>query len=156
VLKGSGLTGLLVLLPAGFLEACTRTSATSSPRVFSDHQAAIVREATARLIPGPTDDPSEKGHPGAREADVTRYIETMLGALSVRPAEIFASGPFSNRGGSTTDDMATFIGLTPAQAYGWSKRLAGLREQYASGVAALDRLAGGDFVRAPAATKDSV
>ncbi len=155
VLKGSGLAGLLVLLPAGFLEASARTSAASSPSVFSEHQSSVVREATARLIPGPMDDPLEKGHPGAREANVTRYIETMLGALSARPAEIFAGGPFSSRGGSTTDDMATFIGLTPAQAYGWAKRLARLKGQYASGTAALDRLAGGDFVTATAATKDA-
>lgn len=156
VLKGSGLVGLLVLLPAGFLEACTRTSATSSTKIFSAHQSSVVREATARLIPGPTDDPGEKDHPGAREADVTRYIETMLGALSFHPAEIFASGPFSNRGGSTTDDMATFIGLTPAQASAWSKRIAVLRDQYTHGIAVLDRLAGGDFTTAPAASKDSI
>ncbi len=80
----------------------------------------------------------------------------MLGALSFRPAEVFASGPFSNRGGSTTDDMATFIGLTPAQASAWSKRTAGLREQYAAGIVELDHLADGDFVTAPAATKDSI
>jgi hypothetical protein len=147
---------LLVLLPAGFLEACTRTSATSAPHIFSDHQSTVVREATARLIPGPTDDPAEKGHPGAREANVTRYIETMLGALSFRPAEIFASGPFSNRGGSTSDDMATFIGLSPAQASGWSKRIATLRQEYRHGIVALDRLAGGDFATAPPATKDSI
>ncbi len=143
-------------MPAGFLDACTRTSVTSYPKIFSDHQATVVREATARLIPGPTDDPAEKGHPGAREANVTRYIETMLGALSFRPAEIFASGPFSNRGGSTTDDMATFIGLTPSQASAWSKRIAGLRGEYAKGIVALDRLSGGDFATASAATKDSV
>jgi hypothetical protein len=154
VLKGSGLAGLVVLFPAGFLEACTRAAAAASPAVFSDHQATVVREASARLIPGPSDEPSERGHPGAREANVTRYIETMLGALSFRPAEIFASGPFSDRGGSTTDDMATFIGLTPAQSYSWSKQLAQLREQYASGIAALDRLADGDFATVPAATKD--
>ena len=156
VLKGTGLAGLLALLPTGFLEACTRSSAASSATVFSDRQAAVVREATARLIPGPSDDSSEVGHPGAREANVTRYIETMLGAFSFRPAEIFASGPFSNRAGSTTDDMATFIGLTPAQAYGWSTRLARLRSQYARGIDDLDRLAGGDFAGSPAATKDAV
>lgn len=156
VLKGSGLAGLFVLLPAGYVEASSGISAANSPRIFSDHQSSTVREATARLIPGPTDDPAEHGHPGAREADVTRYIEAMLGALSFRPAELFASGPFSNRGGSTTDDMAGFVGLTPAQADAWSKRLAGFKRQYADGVVALDRLAGGDFIAAPVATKDSV
>ena len=80
----------------------------------------------------------------------------MLGALSFHPGEIFASGPFSNRGGSPTDDMATFIGLTTAQSDAWSTRLAHLKKQYASGIIALDRLAEGDFVTAPASTKDSV
>ena len=52
--------------------------------------------------------------------------------------------------------MATFIGLTPAQASAWSTRLARLRKQYATGIVALDRLADGDFVTTPAATKDSI
>ena len=150
------MAGLLALLPSGFLEASGTASAANTPMVLSDHQASVVREATARLIPGPTDDPSERGHPGAREANVTRYIITMLGALSYRPAAIFAGGPFSNRGGNATDDMATFIGLTPAQAHGWSKRLTDLREQYATGIAELDRLADGDFVGASAETKDDI
>ena len=41
----------------------------------------MVEDATARIAPGPRDDPAEEGHPGAREADVTGYIDAMLGAL---------------------------------------------------------------------------
>jgi len=109
----------------------------------------VVEEASARLIPGPADDPSERGHPGAREAQVTRYIDTMLGALSLSPAKVFAGGPFSDRAGSRTDDMATFIGLSPAEAYGWHHRLGAYRSAYKKGVAALDALvAGGDFAAA--------
>jgi len=80
----------------------------------------------------------------------------MLGALSFRPAVIFASGPFSRRGGASTDDMASFIGLTPAQTHAWSARLARLKDQYVTGIGELDRLAEGDFVTAPVATKDSI
>src|SRR5690242_12715386 len=50
-------------------------------RFFTPHQAAVVEAATARIAPGPHDDPAEQGHPGAREAGVTGYIDTMLGAL---------------------------------------------------------------------------
>ena len=51
-------------------------------RFFTAHQAAVVEAATARIAPGPHDDPAEAGHPGAREAGVTGYIDTMLGALA--------------------------------------------------------------------------
>ncbi|MGO9455435.1 MAG: gluconate 2-dehydrogenase subunit 3 family protein [Acidimicrobiales bacterium] len=157
VLKGSGLIGLAALLPADFIEGCASAAGASGGlRVLDAHQAAVVRAATARLIPGPQDDSIERGHPGAREANVTRYIDTMLGALSVSPAEVYADGPFSNRAGNPTDDMATFIGLTAAQKVGWSERLAGLRRQYERGVADLDRLAGGDFAAATPQTQDAV
>ena len=38
-----------------------------------------MQDATARIAPAPRDDPGEG--PGAREADVTGYIDTMLGTL---------------------------------------------------------------------------
>lgn len=165
-----GLGGLASMLPAGLLASCTRQG-TPAPRapgdssrpathhgflVFSAHEAAVVEEATARLIPGPTDDPAEAGHPGAREANVTRYVDTMLGALSLDPPKVFAGGPFSNRAGSRVDDMATFLGLTTASAAGWKIRLARLRAVYTNGVADLDRLAGGSFLDASQAEKDTI
>ena len=150
MLKGAGLAGLAVLLPPEVLAACSATSApatrkhpsgTQSWLVFDAHEAGVVEEATARLIPGPQDDPAEAGHPGAREANVTRYIDTMLGALRLAPSRIFAGGPFSNRAGAKVDDMATFLGLTPAQTRGWTARLATFRSQYREGVQTLDKMA---------------
>ncbi len=163
VLKGAGLAGLAMLVPPELLAACNAASsqatATAGDRpflVFSTHQAEVVEEATARLIPGPKDDPSEAGHPGAREANVTRYIDTMLGALQVSPAKIFAGGPFSNRAGWPADDMATFLGLTPAEASGWTQRLAQLRHEYRQGINNLDEMAGGDFTSVTAEKMDSI
>jgi len=179
VLKAVGLAGLAGLLPPGFLAACTASSGSggaapatgaTGPRgapgttldpdrpylVLRAHEAAVVEAATARLIPGPLDDAAEVGHPGAREAGVTRYIDTMLGALDLDPTMVFAGGPFSDRAGSATDDFATSIGLTPAQAAGWRTRLDGLRTAYRDGVAELDALAGGDFVAAPPARQDEI
>src|SRR5689334_12825864 len=68
---------------AGGLAACTspRIPQPATLRFFTAHQAAVVEAATARIAPGPKDDPAEAGHPGAREAGVTGYIDTMLGAL---------------------------------------------------------------------------
>lgn len=121
--------------------------------MLSADEAEVVEEATARLIPGPTDDPSDPD-PGAREAGVTRYIDTMLGALSLIDPPIFGGGPFSNRGGSNVDDFSDFLRLTSVQFAAWSYRLAGFRKSYAEGVVALDTLSGGDFATAATANRD--
>lgn len=163
VLQAAGFAGLAVLLPPELLAACTTPSPPAAgggegrPLLVLDaHEAKVVEEATARLIPGPTDDPSEAGHPGAREADVTRYIDTMLGALALSPPRIFAGGPFSNRAGWPVDDMAKFLGLTPAQVSGWTLRLAGFRARYRAGIKTLDKMAGGDFTAASPDKMDEI
>jgi Gluconate 2-dehydrogenase subunit 3 len=150
---------------------CT-SPASSAPtlRFFTSHQAAVVTDATARIAPGPSDDPAEAGHPGAREADVTGYIDTMLGALSVLDASetsgsqaagtpvpvIFAGGPWSNRHTSGPDLMASFIALDPVARIAWRQRLAGWQRQYASGIATVDKLAGGDFTKVSPADQDKI
>src|SRR3989440_5285035 len=127
---------------------------------FTAAQAATVREATARLIPGPQDDPLEAGHPGAREANVVRYVDTLLGAFRVpagQPPRIHAGGPFSNRAGSPTDDMATFVPLTRLRLEAWRKRVVNLQRTYRDGIRLLDRLApGGNFAAASGDQQDQV
>ncbi len=149
---------------AAVLAGCTspqkRAPGATALRFFTSHQAAVVEDATARIAPGPTDDPAEAGHPGAREADVTGYIDTMLGALgalaSSPPPVIFAGGPWSNRHTSGPDLMARFVPLDPVAAIAWRKRLAGWQQQYAMGIEALDKLAGGDFTKATASHQDKI
>jgi len=141
------------------LAGCTsgRPARTSAPRFFTSHQAAVVQDATARIAPGPADDPGEAGHQGAREADVTGYIDSMLGALGGSPPPmIFAGGPWSNRHTSGPDLMNFFVALDPVTKIAWRKRLTGWRQQYTMGIAALDKLAGGDFTKATADTKDKI
>ena len=123
---------IIAALPvAAGLAACT-----SSPKrkpqpaalgFFTEHQAAVVEAATARIAPGPQDDPAEAGHPGAREADVTGYIDTMLGALDDQQT-IFAGGPWSNRHTSGPDLMARFTPLSPVAKIAWRKRLIAWQE----------------------------
>jgi hypothetical protein len=132
------------------------------PRFFTRHQAAVVEDATARIVPGPADDPAEAGHPGAREAGVTNYIDLMLGALRALeesrtpPPMIFAGGPWSNRHTTGADLMASFIALDPVTRIAWRGRLAGWRQQYTRGIATLDKQAGGDFTKAAPATQDKI
>lgn len=123
---------------------------------FTSHEAAVVEAATARIAPGPADDPAEAGHPGAREAGVTDYIDMMLGALAGSVPLIFAGGPWSNRHTSGPDRMADFIPLDPVTLIAWRKRLESWQEQYRAGVAALDRLAGGDFAAARPEEQDKI
>ncbi len=172
MLQGTGLAALATLLPGELLAGCssspgaTTTTATRPGTtlaahqhgylVFDEHEAAVVVEATARLIPGPLDEPEEAGHPGAREADVVRFIDAMLGALSLSPQAVFAGGPFSNRAGNPVDDMAHFIGLGPTEAHAWTVRVAGWRTAYTKGIAALDHLAGGDFTTVSSARRDGI
>jgi hypothetical protein len=143
-------------------EGCTSSSGSAgSPawRFFTSHQAAVVEAATARIAPGPADDPAEAGHPGAREADVTGYIDSMLGALGALdgPAPpVFAGGPWSNRHTSGPDLMARFATLDPVARIAWRRRLQGWQQQYRQGIATLDKLAGGDFTKARAAVQDKI
>ena len=122
----------------------------------------MVEDATARIAPGPTDDPAEAGHPGAREAGVTDYIDLMLGTLGALsgsetpPPVIFAGGPWSNRHTSGPDLMASFSTPDPATRIAWRRRLADWQQQYRQGIATLDRLAHGDFTKATPAEQDKI
>ena len=152
-----------VLSSSGCTSSSAAPAGTRVRRFFTDHEAAVVEDATARIAPGPGDDPAEAGHPGAREAGVTDYIDMMLGVLSAlgsgggaAPPLIFAGGPWSNRHTSGPDLMASFIALDPVRTIAWRRRLAGWQQQYREGVATLDKLAGGDFTKAAPADQDAV
>ena len=155
-IKGVGLVPLAAALPAPVLaKALADTS--NSYRFFTPHEAAVVIEATARIIPGPTDDPTEAGHPGAREANVVRYIDTMLAAFSFHPARVYAGGPFSNRAGASRDDMAYFVPVPRIRRLGWQKRLARLHRRYRNGVQQLDSMSStGDFTTASQQEQDGI
>jgi gluconate 2-dehydrogenase gamma chain len=145
-----------VLPVAAGLAACT-SSPKRQPatfRFFTAHQAAVVEAATARIAPGPHDDPAEAGHPGAREAGVTGYIDTMLASL--QDGKVFAGGPWSNRHTSGPNLMARFAPLDPVAKIAWRKRLTGWQTQYAKGIEQLDKLAGGDFSSKTHAEQDKI
>jgi hypothetical protein len=155
-------TMITAIPAAAILGTSGCTASPPSPaagRFFTSHEAAVVEAATARIAPGPADDPAEAGHPGAREAGVTGYIDMMLGALGALegPApKIFAGGPWSNRHTAGHDPMADFITLDPVAIIAWRTRLKGWQKQYADGIATLDRLAGGDFTTAAPANQDTI
>ena len=127
-------------------------------RFLSAHQAAVVVEATARLVPGPLDDPTEVGHPGAREAGVVHFVDRLLSAFDEDPPAIFAGAPWSDRHSSGPDHLARFVPLIERQEKAWRKRIAQLRKSVAAAIVALDKgaVAAGykDFVAAPTTEQD--
>jgi len=135
-------------------------AAVASYRFLSAHQAAVVVEATARLVPGPLDDPTEIGHPGAREAGVVHFIDRLLSAFDEDPPAIFAGAPWSNRHTTGPDYLARFVPLIERQEKAWRKRVTQLRKQIAAAVIALDKGAQGagytDFATAPTSEQDQL
>ena len=152
ILGAAGCTGS----PEAHSAGSQPSGQTAAGRFFTSQEAAVVEAATARIAPGPADDPAEAGHPGAREAGVTGYIDAMLGALTGPVPVIFAGGPWSNRHASGPDRMADSIPPDPVTLIAWRKRLESWQEQYREGVAALDRLAGGDFAVAGHEEQDKI
>jgi Gluconate 2-dehydrogenase subunit 3 len=150
--------GGLSLLP---LAAATRgalpaASADPGYRFLTPHQAAVLDAATRRLIPGPEDCPLELSSPGAHQANVVNFLDRMLSVFDVTPADVHAGGPWSNRAGGSQDYMAVFVPLNRAQTYAWQQRVTRLRNEYASGIALLDQLAGGDFTAIKPARQDLI
>ena len=68
---------------------------------------------------------------------------------------MFAGGPFSDRGGSESNDMAEFLPLNVAATAHWRARLDDLVAAYRDGLGKLDELAGGDFASASPAAQDA-
>ena len=157
LLRGGGALGLAALIPGEILSAC---GVDPPPNPFSDHEMSLITEATARLLPGPLDDPAEVGHPGAREAGVATYIATLVGALGYAPARVYSGGPFSNRAGSRVDDMARFASLNHVSTNAWRNRLSTIRDSYVTGLSELDRRAhqagSADFLALDANAKDRI
>ncbi|MHB1855682.1 MAG: gluconate 2-dehydrogenase subunit 3 family protein [Acidimicrobiales bacterium] len=87
------------------------------PVFFSDHQYEVVRAVCARLIPTDSD-------PGATEAGVADYIDTLLGAFSFDPPRIWAGGPFSGRKGGV-GSFSSFTPLTALDELAWRTRIEG-------------------------------
>jgi hypothetical protein len=101
--------------------------------------------------------PSDQGAPGAEEAGVADYIDTLLGAFTFDPPRIWAGGPTSGRLGGAPA-FARFHQLSALDELAWRMRIegsqgrperefngpvVGLQEVYRQGLGAL----GEDFAQ---------
>lgn len=165
LLKSAGGIGVLALVAPARVQALVDEVAQSggNGRFLNAGELGALRAVTARLIPGPPEDPD----PGALEARCAEAIDLLLGAFAVDPPLIHAGGPFSGRAGGPRDDFAHFVALDRQAELGWRIRLEGsrgmterefagpvrgLQQIYREGLAHLDARAGGSFaaVAAPA------
>ncbi len=125
------------------------------PVWLSEQEYATLRAACAQMMP------SDQGAPGAEEAGVADYIDTLLGAFTFDPPRIWAGGPTSGRKGGV-DGFARFHRLSALDELAWRMRLegsqgiperefngpvVGLQERYRVGLAVL----GEDFAQADGA-----
>ena len=95
----------------------------AEPVFFTDHEWQTIDSATARIYP--TDD-----NPGAREANVVRYIDRYLSGIDY----IYASG-----------DGAGFLKMSGKLADAWRARIVRMQVVYRSGIVRLDVLAQESF-----------
>ncbi|KHQ50133.1 MULTISPECIES: gluconate 2-dehydrogenase subunit 3 family protein [Mameliella] len=90
---------------------------------FSPHQWNTIEAATARIYPTDKD-------PGAREANVVRYIDRYISGIDY----IFASG-----------DGSGFLKMSGKLADAWRARIARLQANYKQGIEQLDALSQDSF-----------
>jgi gluconate 2-dehydrogenase subunit 3-like protein len=171
VVRGLGVGALMAVVAPAALRAALRPRApasTGSGAFLTATELDTLRAITARLLPGPPDDPD----PGAIEAGCAEAIDALLAAFSFDPPLIHAGGPFSDRAGGRHDDMARFVPLDPLAELGWRIRIegsqgrpersfagevVGLQQRYREGLASLQGIAGASpdlqdaMLRAPAA-----
>ena len=122
------------------------------PIFLNDDEYATLVAACEVLIPGDET-------PGARDAGVADYIDTLLGAFTFDPPRVFAGGPTSGRFGGPAG-FASFSRLGPLEELAWRMRIEGSRglserefngpvrgyqEKYQEGLARL----GSDFADRP-------
>jgi hypothetical protein len=120
------------------------------PVWLSEQEYATLRAACGQMMPAGT------GGPGADEAGVADYIDTLLGAFTFDPPRIWAGGPTSGRHGGEAG-FADFVPLSPLDELAWRMRIEGsqgvperefngpvigLQQRYRDGLDAL----GADFV----------
>ncbi len=171
-LAGAGLLGLIVAVPGDRWDEALHlvSSPGAGPRFLSADELETLRAITARLLPGPPEDPD----PGALEAHCAEAIDMLLGAFTFDPPLLYGGGPWSARSGGGTDEMARFVAPDELQVLSWRIRLegslgrperefagpvAGLQPTYRHGLAAVDALAaarGGRLARLLPAAQDAV
>jgi hypothetical protein len=115
-------------------------------RTFATHEARTVEVLTARIMPGTPEDP------GAREAGVVIYIDTMLSYNEGFPESTYREPPYAQLydGETPPESDAPFetvwVSADEMERYGYQSVLSP-REVYRLGIVAVDAYASSKFSR---------
>jgi len=122
LLKAGSAVAVATQLPFfAWQQARSEAACEPRPRFFTDAEDYRTLEALVdRLIPEDTDASGAVSY-GAKRAKVADYVDFLLGSFLCTTATpfLYAGGPFSDRNGSATNDMATPVALTGAQRIAW-------------------------------------
>jgi hypothetical protein len=122
LLKAGSVVAIASQLPLfAWQQARSEAACEPRPRFFTDAEDYRTLEALVdRLIPEDIDASGAVSY-GAKRAKVADYVDFFLGSFLCTTATpfLYAGGPFSDRNGSATNDMATPVALTPAQRIAW-------------------------------------
>ena len=113
---------------------------------LSQPETATLNAALARMIPS-----SGPGDWSAADLGVATYIDTILSAWpgSGAAPPVFAGGPYRS-------SFPNFQELSRVKAVGWQAQVTRWQGLYRSGLAGLDRSAGGNFASAPGPVQDAI
>ena len=137
----AGIAGTLAIgLPPQLLAVVTRAAQRTA---LSPSQAATLRAAVARIVPA-----SGSGDWSAADVGADNYILTLL-SNPAPPGQIYAGGPYRAQ-------FSRFQKLSRVKRIGWTNEVRKLRSLYASGLAQLDEMAGGNFAAVPTAVQDAI
>ena len=145
-------------------DGCTSSSSSAAPRslrFFTSHEAAVVEAATARIAPGPADDPAEAGAPGSPRGRRDRLHRLDAGRARRSRRGRFSADDLRGRAVEQPAHVrARPHGAVHRAGSGRAHRVAaapeGWQQQYRQGIATLDKLAGGDFTKASHAKQDKI
>jgi gluconate 2-dehydrogenase gamma chain len=133
----TGAAGALAISLPGQLLGSPRPADRSA---LAPGQLRTLTAAVARIVPA-----SGPGDWSAADVGAQDYIVKLLSGID----RIYAGGPVRSRFGR-------FQRLSRVKRIGWSKEVSRLRALYASGLAQLDGMAGGDFASLPSAVQDAI
>lgn len=143
---GTGLLGWR--LPADALSTGAGTTALgpTGTGFLRPQEVATLNAALARLIPS-----SGPGDWSAADLGVATYIDMILSAFTAAGSAppVFAGGPYRS-------DFPSFQSLSRVKALGWRAQVQQWQGLYRSGLAHLDRAAGGNFATALPEVQDAV
>lgn len=119
---------------------------------LTSRELTTLNAALARMIPS-----SGPGDWSAADLGVASYIDGILSATfdTGTAPSVFAGGPYRTES-PAGPGFYSFQPLSRVKLVGWRRQVESWKQLYRSGLASLDRAAGGDFATVPSVAQDAI